>query len=68
MEVIELEEMFTGDSLGDWLAKVLYQNGFATKPTSRAVNDGFELLNAYVTAAVRCVPPKNTPTKDELKN
>lgn len=26
--------MFTGDSSGDWVAKVLYDNKLATKPTS----------------------------------
>jgi len=60
--------MFTGDSSGDWLAKVLYDNGFATKPTSEKLNDGFELCNAYITAAVRCAPPKNKPTKEEFEN
>ena len=60
--------MFTGDSSGGWLARVLYENGFATKPTSDKRNDGFELKKAYVTASVRCAPPQNKPTKEELKN
>jgi uracil-DNA glycosylase family 4 len=60
--------MFTGDSSGEWLARALYLHGFANKPTSISRDDGFELKNAYVTAAVRCAPPKNKPTKDELNN
>jgi len=58
--------MFTGDSSGDWVAKVLYDNGFATKPTSQKLNDGFDLINAYITAAVKCAPPQNKPTKEEI--
>jgi uracil-DNA glycosylase family 4 len=58
--------MFTGDSSGDWLAKVLFDNGLATKPISLHLNDDFRLINSYVTAAVRCAPPKNKPTKDEI--
>lgn len=60
--------MFTGDSSGDWLSRVLYENGFATRPTSEKVRDGFNLINAYVTAAVRCAPPQNKPLKEELEN
>ena len=60
--------MFTGDSSGDWVAKVLYEHGFATKPTSEKTNDGFKLNKAYITAAVRCAPPKNKPLKDEFDN
>ncbi|HEV2192730.1 MAG TPA: uracil-DNA glycosylase [Nitrosopumilaceae archaeon] len=60
--------MFTGDSSGDWVAKVLYENGFATKPTSERVGDGFRLINAYITASVRCAPPQNKPLKEELDN
>jgi len=58
--------MFTGDSSGDWVAKVLYNNGFATKPTSQKIGDGFDLINAYITAAVKCAPPQNKPTKEEI--
>jgi len=60
--------MFTGDSSGDWVAKVLYENGFATKPTSIKLGDGFGLVNAYITAAVKCAPPQNKPLKEELDN
>jgi len=60
--------MFTGDSSGDWVAKVLYNHGFATKPTSEKVNDGFELIDTYITAAVRCAPPDNKPSKTEFEN
>ena len=60
--------MFTGDSSGDWLAKVLYDFGFANKSTSISRDDGLILNNAYITAALRCVPPENKPTKDELTN
>lgn len=58
--------MFTGDSSGDWVAKVLYNNGFATKPTSQKIDDGFDLINAYITAIVKCAPPQNKPTKEEI--
>jgi uracil-DNA glycosylase family 4 len=60
--------MFTGDSSGDWVARVLYENGFATRPTSERLADGFSLINAYVTASLRCAPPQNKPLKDELVN
>ena len=59
--------MFTGDSSGDWLAKIMYKYGFASISTSQLLNDGLVLRNAYVTAAVRCAPPQNKPTKEEMQ-
>ncbi len=59
--------MFTGDSSGDWLARALFKNGLATKPFSQYLGDGFALINCYITAAVRCAPPKNKPTNKEIK-
>ena len=59
--------MFTGDSSGDWLAKVMYKHGFASIPTSQTADDGLVLNNAYITAAVRCAPPQNKPRKEEME-
>ena len=58
--------MFTGDSSGDWLAGAMHAYGFASIPTSQGRDDGLILKDAYVTAAVRCAPPQNKPTKEEM--
>jgi len=60
--------MFTGDSSGDWVTKVMYEHGFASIPSSLNKDDGLILYNAYITAAVRCAPPQNKPTRDEMEN
>jgi len=60
--------MFTGDSSGDWVTKVMHKHGFASKSTSLSKDDGLVLYNAYITAAIRCAPPQNKPTRDEMEN
>ena len=59
--------MFTGDGSAVFLARALYRAGFATQPTSISRGDGFELVDAFMTAALRCAPPGNRPKPDQLR-
>ena len=61
--------VFTGDGgggSGDFLMTAMYRYGFASIPTSQSIDDGLRLRDAYIAAAVRCAPPDNKPTPDEI--
>jgi len=59
---------FTGDSSGNFMYPVLHGTGFANQPIAKHVDDGLKLTDAYITAAVRCAPPDNKPTPQEIAN
>ena len=58
---------FTNDYAGDVLYPALTKFGFAKGNYQKKKDDGFELINARVTNAVRCVPPQNKVCGDEAK-
>jgi uracil-DNA glycosylase family 4 len=58
--------LFTGDSSGQFLYSALYRAGFASRPDSHHRDDGMILRNAFLSAACRCVPPANKPSRHEL--
>lgn len=59
---------FTGDGSGYFMYPVLYETGFASQPLATRRDDGLKLTDAYITAAVRCAPPANKPSPEEIAN
>src|SRR3954466_11704726 len=57
---------FTGDKSGEFMYPVLHRTGFASQATALHREDGLRLIDAYITAAVRCAPPDNKPTPEEI--
>jgi uracil-DNA glycosylase family 4 len=57
---------FTGDYAGGLLYATLRQFGFAKGEYQARPDDSLTLLDCRITNAVRCVPPENKPTPQEI--
>ncbi|MEJ0093695.1 MAG: uracil-DNA glycosylase [Methylocella sp.] len=57
---------FTGDYAGDLLYTTLIEFGFAEGIYQARADDGLCLKGCAITNAVRCVPPQNKPTPQEI--
>jgi uracil-DNA glycosylase family 4 len=60
--------MFTGDGSGNFLYPALFRAGLASQPHARGQEDAMMLTGVFITAAARCAPPGNKPTREELRN
>ena len=59
---------FTGDKSGDFLFKCLHKVKISNYPFSKDINDNLKLESTYITNILKCVPPEDKPTINELQN
>jgi len=59
---------FTGDASGDFMYDVLHELGLASKPRAVSRDDGLRLKNLWIGSVVRCAPPGDKPTPQEIRN
>ncbi|MEQ1602899.1 MAG: uracil-DNA glycosylase [Methylophilaceae bacterium] len=57
---------FTGDHAGILLYETLHRYGFASAAQSVASDDALQLIDCRITNAVKCLPPENKPTGEEI--
>jgi len=57
---------FTGDYAGILLYETMHEFGFSNQSESTHRGDGLELIDCRITNAVKCLPPQNKPTTDEV--
>jgi uracil-DNA glycosylase family 4 len=60
--------MFTGDGSGDFMYPVLHELGLASSPSATSRDDGLKLRKLWISAVVRCAPPGDKPTPEEIRN
>ncbi len=58
---------FTGDFAGVLLYQTLLKFGLAEGSYAARPDDGLKLTGATIVNAVRCVPPQNKPTPEEIR-
>jgi uracil-DNA glycosylase family 4 len=59
---------FTGDGSGDFMYPVLHELGMASQPAAVSREDGLKLRNLRICSVVRCAPPGDKPTPQEVRN
>ena len=58
---------FTGDGAGPLLFQTLKDHGLAHGDYTARPDDGFTLDGAIIINAVKCLPPENKPTPEEIR-
>lgn len=58
---------FTGDFAGILLYQTLFDFGWSNQPVSESADDALRLRRCRITNAVKCVPPQNKPTPQEIR-
>ena len=59
---------FTGDGSGDFMYPVLHELGLANKAVATSRDDGLKLNKLWIGSVVRCAPPGDKPTPQEVRN
>ena len=60
--------VFTGDKSSEFLYKCLFNANISNQINSDHLLDGLKLKNAFITTALKCVPPEDKPEKKEIDN
>lgn len=60
--------VFTGDKSSEILVSSFHQIGLSNLDNSVSADDGLEYRDLFLTLAVRCVPPDNRPSNEEMLN
>lgn len=58
---------FTGDYAGDLLFATLDKFGLSRGTYDARVDDGVELVDCAILTSVKCLPPQNKPTPEEIR-
>jgi uracil-DNA glycosylase family 4 len=58
---------FTGDFAGILLYQTLFELGLSNQAQGTAADDGLVLYDTRITNAVKCAPPENKPTPEEIR-
>ena len=58
---------FTGDYAGILLYETLHRYGYANRAEALGRDDGLRLSGCRITNAVKCLPPENKPTPEEVR-